>query len=76
MKVSVTQVHLVEDAIKNGSVVETVAGVINTASFLAKDYLDECIQHLESDKVLDWEGHLGSLQTARDRVDGERPERN
>ena len=68
MEASVTQVHLAEDAIKNSSVVETISGVINTASFLAKDYLDECIQHLESDKVLDREGLLGSLRTARDRV--------
>ena len=58
MVASVTQVHLAEDAIKNGSVVETISGVINTTSFLAKDYVDECIQHLESDKVLDREGLL------------------
>ena len=45
----VTQVHLAEEAIKNGVLVETVLGVINTASFLAKDYLDECIQHLVLD---------------------------
>ena len=49
MEAAVTQVHLAEEAIKNGAVVETVSGVINTASFLAKDYLDECIQHLVLD---------------------------
>ena len=48
--------------------VETVSGVINTASFLAKDYLDECIQHLVSERDLDREGLLGSLRTARDRI--------
>ena len=68
MEAEVTQVHLAEEAIKNGSVVETVSGVINTTSFLAKDYLDECIQHLESDRKLDWEGLLAFLCTTRDRV--------
>ena len=68
MEAVVTQVHLAEDAIKNGSVVETVSGVINTTSFLAKEYLDECIQHLVSDRDLDQEGLLGSLHIARDRV--------
>ena len=42
--------------------------VINTTSFLAKDHLDEGIQHLESDHVLDREGLLGSLRMVRDRV--------
>ena len=68
MEAAVTQVHFAEEAIKNGSVVETVSGVINTASFLAKDYLDECIQHRESDRDLDREGHLASLLTAIDRI--------
>ena len=68
MEVSITQVRLAEEAIKNGTVVETISDVINTTSFLAKDYLDECIQHLESDRVLDREGLLGSLWRARDRV--------
>ena len=68
MEASITQVCLAEEAIKNGTVVDTISGVINTTSFLAKDYLDECIQHLESDRVLDQEGLLGSLRTARDRV--------
>ena len=68
MEASITQVRLAEEAIKNGMVVETISGVINTASFLAKDYLDECIQHLESDRVLDRDGLLGSLWTARDRA--------
>ena len=68
MEVSITQVLLAEDAINYGMVVETISGVINTASFLAKDYLDECIQHLESDRILDREGLLGSLRRARDRV--------
>ena len=67
MEAAVTQIHLAE-AIKNGSVVETVSGVINTASFLAKDYLDECIQHLELDRDLHRESLLGSLCTARDRI--------
>ena len=65
MEASITRVRLAEEAIKNGTVVETISGVINTASFLAKDYLDECIQHLESDRVLDQEGLPGSLRKAR-----------
>ena len=44
---SVAQFNLAEDAIKNGMVVETVACVIDTATFLAKEGLDECIHHLQ-----------------------------
>ena len=65
---SVTQVRLAEEAIKNGTVVETVSGVINTASFLAKEHLDQCIQRLESDRALEREWLIQSLRTARDRV--------
>ena len=59
MEAAITQVHLAEEAIKNRAVIETVSSVINTASFL-----DECIQHLMSDRDLDQEGLLGSLRTA------------
>ena len=36
MEAAVNRVRLAEDAIKNGTVVETISGVINTASYLAK----------------------------------------
>ena len=59
---------MVEDAIKNGTVVETVSEVINTASFLAKEQLDQCIQYLQSGHALDQEGLVQSLRAARDWV--------
>ena len=43
---SVAQVRLAEDAIKNGTMVETVLGVIDTTTFAAKKSLDECINDL------------------------------
>ena len=45
---SVAQVCLVENAIKNGTVVETVTGIIDTTTFSAKKCLDECIQHIRT----------------------------
>ena len=68
MVASVTQVHLAEEAIKNGTVVKTVSGVIDTTSFLAKEDLDKCIQNCESDHALDREWLIETLHRSRDQV--------
>ena len=60
----VAQVWLVEDAIINGTVVETVSGVIDTATFLAKEDLDECIHQLHSARSVDREWLLETLRTS------------
>ena len=65
---SVAQVQLAEDAIKNGTVVETMLGVIDTATFVAKADLDECIHHLLSAQSIDRQWLLEMLRTLQDRV--------
>ena len=66
--VSVVHVCLAENAIKNGTVVETVSGVIDTAFFLAKESLDECICHLQSDRPIDRDWLVEMLLMSRDLV--------
>ena len=55
MVASVAQVDLAEDVIKNGIVVETMLGVIDTASILTKEGLYKCIIHLQSSQPIDRE---------------------
>ena len=45
-----------------------MSGVIDTASFLAKENLDQCIQHLESDCTVDREWLVEALYRSWDRV--------
>ena len=47
---------------------ETMPGVINIASFLAKEDLEQCIQHLESDSTMDQEWLVEALCRSRDWV--------
>ena len=64
---SVAKVQFVEDAIKNDTVVETVSGVIDTATFPVKEDLDECIHHIQSAWPIDREWLLRTLCTSRTR---------
>ena len=66
--VSVAQVRLAEDAIRNGTVVETVSRVIDSASFLAKEGLNECICHVQSDRPVDRDWLLETLCVSHDLV--------
>ena len=65
---SVAQVCLAEDAIKNGTVVETVSGEVDTTTFEAKTGLDECIHPIETARAVDVEWVLETLRTSPDRV--------
>ena len=62
-----SQRRLAEDAIKNGTMVETLFGVIDTATFWAKEDLDGCIHHLQSAQSVDRECLLETLRMSRDR---------
>ena len=68
MTASFTKVHLAEDAIKSGTIVENVSGVIDTSFFLAKEDMDQCIQHLESDRTVDWEWLVEALRRSQYQV--------
>ena len=68
MVASVVQVRLAEDVIKKVTVVETMLGVINTASILNKEGLDECIVHLQSGQPIDREWLLEMIHVSYDQV--------
>ena len=65
---SVAQSHLADDAIKNGTMVETVLGVINTSTFTAKKGLDECIHYIQTAWSVDLDWVLETLRMSLDRV--------
>ena len=66
--VSAAQIRLAEVAITNGTIVETILDVIDTATFVAKQGMDDCSHHLQSAQSIDEEWVLEMLIAAWDRV--------
>ena len=53
MAVLTAQISLAEDAIKNGTAMERVSGVINHASFTTKDCISYYIDHINGEGIVD-----------------------
>ena len=53
---------------KNGTVLDTVLGVIDTSTFPAKKFLDECIHHIQTAHWVDMDCVLEMLRMSLDWV--------